>query len=169
MSDRERAYTLRLRIIYNGHSARLMHDHVTVIRFTLITKLAHPNLCVPVWHWLLLSSESCSLCIMFSYRVFEPPFSLYSQRHENRISAPKHRILERWIRSTPDLSDNVKKKKHSFLIYLVPQYLLIFILNTVWCRIAADIKVKVKRARRLQAYLKPEEKTENSNKISTSF
>ncbi len=152
MSDRERAYTLRLRIIYNGHSARLMHDHVTVISFTLITKLAHPNLCVPVWHWLLLLSESCSLCIMFSYRVFEPPFSLYSQRHENRISPPKHRILERWIRSiTPDLSDNVLKKKHSFLIYLVPQYLLIFILNTVWCRIAADIKVKVKCARRLQA------------------
>ncbi len=152
MSDRERAYTLRLRIIYNGHSARLMHDHVTVISFTLITKLAHPNLCVPVWHWLLLSSESSSLCIMFSYSGFEPPFSLYSQRHENRISPPKHRILERWIRSiTPDLSDNVLKKKHSFLIYLVPQYLLIFILNTVWCRIAADIKVKVKRARRLQA------------------
>ncbi len=110
--DRERAYTLRLRIIYNGHSARLMHDHVTVISFTLITKLAHPNLCVPVWHWLLLSSESCSLCIMFSYRVFEPPFSLYSQRHENHISPPKHRILERWIRSiTPDLSDNVFLKK----------------------------------------------------------
>ncbi len=170
MSDRERAYTVRLRIIYNGHNARLMHDHVTVISFTLITKLAHPNLCVPVWHWLLLSSESSSLCIMFSYRVFEPPFSLYSQRHENRISPPKHRILERWIRSiTPDLSDNVLKKKHSFLIYLVPQYLLIFILNTVWCRIAADIKVKVKHARRLQAYLKPEEKRENSNKISTSF
>ncbi len=79
--------------------------------------------------------------------------------------------VESWIRSiTPDLSDNVlKKKKHSFLIYLVPQYLLIFILNTVWCRIAADIKVKLKRARRLQAYLKPKEKTENSNKISTSF
>ncbi len=55
------------------------------------------------------------------------------------------------------------KKKHSFLIYLVPQYLLFFILNTAWRRIAADIKVKVKRARRLQAYLKPEEKRENSN------
>ncbi len=90
-------------------------DHVTVISFTLITKLAHPNLCVPVWHWLLLSSESCSLCIMFSYRVFEPPFSLYSQRHENRISPPKHRILERWIRSiTPDRSDNVLKKNIRF-------------------------------------------------------
>ncbi len=61
------------------------------------------------------------------------------------------------------------KKKHSFLIYLVPQYLLIFILNTAWRRIAADIKVKVKRAWRLQAYLKPKEKRENSNKISTSF
>ncbi len=78
--------------------------------------------------------------------------------------------VERWIRSiTPDLSDNVLKKKHSFLIYLVPQYLLFFILNTAWRRIAADIKVKVKRARRLQAYLKPKESKENSNKISTSF
>ncbi len=47
--------------------------------------------------------------------------------------------------------------------------MLFFILNTAWRRIAADIKVKVKRARRLQAYLKPEEKTEKSNKISTSF
>ncbi len=45
----------------------------------------------------------------------------------------------------------LKKKKHLFLIYLVPQYLLFFILNTAWRRIAADIKVKVKRARRLQA------------------
>ncbi len=88
----ESTYTVRLRIIYNGHNARLMHDHVTVISFTLITKLAHPNVCVLVWHWLLLSSESSSLCIMFSYSGFEPPFSLYSQRHENRISPPKHRI-----------------------------------------------------------------------------
>ncbi len=88
----ESTYTVRLRIIYNGHHARLMHDHVTVISFILITKLAHPNLCVLVWHWLLLSSESSSLCIMFSYSGFEPPFSLYSQRHENRISPPKHRI-----------------------------------------------------------------------------
>ncbi len=61
------------------------------------------------------------------------------------------------------------KKIYYFLIYLVPQYLLFFILNTAWHRIAADIKVKVKRARRLQAYLKPKEKRENSNKISTSF
>ncbi len=45
-----------------------------------------------------------------------------------------------------------KKKKHLFLIYLVPQYLLFFILNTAWRRIAADIKVKVKRARRLQVF-----------------
>ncbi len=29
MSDRGRTYTVRLRIIYNGHNARLMHDHVT--------------------------------------------------------------------------------------------------------------------------------------------
>ncbi len=43
-----------------------------------------------------------------------------------------------------------KQKKHSFLIYLVPQYLLFFILNTAWRRFAADIKVKVKRAQRLQ-------------------
>ncbi len=43
------------------------------------------------------------------------------------------------------------KKKTFFLVYLVPQYLLIFILfNTAWHLIAADIKVKVKRARRLQ-------------------
>ncbi len=27
--DRERTYTVRLRIIYNGHNVRLMHDHVT--------------------------------------------------------------------------------------------------------------------------------------------
>ncbi len=109
---------------------------------------------------------------MFSYSGFEPRFSLYSQRRENHISPPKH-IIRREVNTisiTPDLSDNVLKKKHSFLIYLVPQYLqFFFILNTAWRRIAADIKVKVKRARRLQAYLKPEEKRENSNKISTSF
>ncbi len=28
MSDRERTYTVRLRIIYNGHSTRLMHKPV---------------------------------------------------------------------------------------------------------------------------------------------
>ncbi len=43
--------------------------------------------------------------------------------------------------------DNVKKKKHSFLIYLVPQYLLFFILNTVDAEFAADIKVKVKHGK----------------------
>ncbi len=52
----------------------------------------------------------------------------------------------------PDLCD-VKQKKHLFLIYLVPQVFawFLFYLNTAWRRIAADIKVKVKRARRLQA------------------
>ncbi len=39
---------VRLRIIYNRHNARLMHDHVTVISFTLITKLAHQNLSTSV-------------------------------------------------------------------------------------------------------------------------
>ncbi len=85
-------YTVHLRIIYNGHNARLMHDHVTVIIFTLITIVVHQNFRLLVWHWLLLSSENCSLRIMCSYRVFEPPFSLYSQRHEKRFAAPKHRI-----------------------------------------------------------------------------
>ncbi len=146
--------------------------YVTVIRFTLITKLAHPNLCVLVWHWLLLSSESSSLCIMFSYRVSLSHRSVCIHSAMRTVFLLLNtEYVERWIRSiTPDLSDNVfKKKKHSFLIYLVPQYLLFFILNTAWRRIAADIKVKVKRARRLQAYLKPKESKENSNKISTSF
>ncbi len=47
------------------------------------------------------------------------------------FAAPKHRIRREWycylfifISGVPDLSDNVKKKK----LYLVPQYLLIFIL-----------------------------------------
>ncbi len=146
--------------------------YVTVISFTLITKLAHPNLCVLVWHWLLLSSESSSLCIMFSYRVSLSRRSVCIHSAMRTVFLLLNtEYVERWIRSiTPDLSDNVlKKKKHSFLIYLVPQYLLFFILNTAWRRIAADIKVKVKRARRLQAYLKPKESKENSNKISTSF
>ncbi len=56
-SDRERTYTVRLRIIYNGHSMRLMHDPVTVIIFTLITIVVHQNLWLQVWHWLLLSSR----------------------------------------------------------------------------------------------------------------
>ncbi len=45
---RERTYTVRLRIIYNGHNARLMHDHVTVIIFTLITIVVHQNLSTSV-------------------------------------------------------------------------------------------------------------------------
>ncbi len=128
--------------------------YVTVIRFTLITKLAHPNLCVLVWHWLLLSSESSSLCIMFSYRVSLSRRSVCIHSAMRTVFLLLNtEYVERWIRSiTPDLSDNVLKKKHSFLIYLVPQYLLFFILNTAWRRIAADIKVKVKRARRLQAF-----------------
>ncbi len=142
----------------------ITHDHVTVISFTMITKLAHPNLCVLVWHWLLLSSESSSLCIMFSYSGFEPPFSLYSQRHENRISPPKHRILERWIRSiTPDLSDNVLKKNIRFSFIWFHSICCFFILNTAWRRIAADIEVK--RARRLQAYLKPIRKTQTKYQL----
>ncbi len=53
----ESTYTVLLRIIYNRHSARLMHDHVTVISFTLITIVVHQNLCLVVCHWLLLSSR----------------------------------------------------------------------------------------------------------------
>ncbi len=44
-----------------------------------------------------------------------------------------------------------KKKKYRFSFIFFPPYLLFFILNTAWRWIAADIKVKVKRARRLQA------------------
>ncbi len=39
---------VRLRIIYNGPNAHLMHDHVTVIIFTLITIVDHQNLCTNV-------------------------------------------------------------------------------------------------------------------------
>ncbi len=39
---------VRLHIIYNGHNACLMHDHVTVISFTLITIVAHQNLSTSV-------------------------------------------------------------------------------------------------------------------------
>ncbi len=52
------------------------------------------------------------------------------------------------------LKNNKQKQQHSFLVYLVPQYLLIY-LNSAWRRIAADIKVKVKRARRLQGIVPP--------------
>ncbi len=41
--NRERTYTVHLRIIYNGHNARLMHDHVTVIILTMIPIVAHQN------------------------------------------------------------------------------------------------------------------------------
>ncbi len=34
--SQERIYTVRLRIIYNKHNARLRHDHVTVINFSMI-------------------------------------------------------------------------------------------------------------------------------------
>ncbi len=88
---------------------------------------------------------------MFSYSGFEPRSVCIHSAMRTVFLLLNTEYVERWIRSiTPDLSDNVKKK-HSFLIYLVPQYLLFFILNTAWRRIAADIKVKVKRARRLQA------------------
>ncbi len=61
-------------------------------------------------------------------------------------------------------------KKKTFVSHLFGSTVFaVFYLNTAWRRIAADIKVKVKRARRLQAYLKPEETRENSNKISTLF
>ncbi len=42
-SDRKRTYMVRLCINYNGHNARLMHDHVSVISFTLITIVVHQN------------------------------------------------------------------------------------------------------------------------------
>ncbi len=53
----------------------------------------------------------------------------------------------------PDLSDVfVKKKKNSFSFIWFHGICWFFIyLNTAWRRIAADIKVKVKRAWRLQA------------------
>ncbi len=46
----ESAYTVRLRIIYNGHNARLMHDQITVISFTLITIVTHQIFRLLVWH-----------------------------------------------------------------------------------------------------------------------
>ncbi len=44
------------------------------------------------------------------------------------------------------------KKKKTFVSHLFGSTVFAdFYFNTAWCRIAADIKVKVKRARRLQA------------------
>ncbi len=60
---------VRLRIIYNGHNARLMQDHVTVISFTLITKLAHPILCVScVYPARAVVCVSCSHTVALSRR-----------------------------------------------------------------------------------------------------
>ncbi len=110
--DRECTYTVCLRIIYNGHNAHLMHDHVTVISFTLITKLAHPNLCVLVWRWLLLSSESCSFCIIHTAALSRRSVCIHSAMRTVFLLLNTE-YVERWIRSiTPDLSDNVLKKKN---------------------------------------------------------
>ncbi len=52
----------------------------------------------------------------------------------------------------PDLSDNVSKKKNicfSFIWFHSICWFL-FYLNSAWRRIATDMKVKVKCARRLQ-------------------
>ncbi len=63
------------------------------------------------------------------------------------------------------------KKKNTFVSHLFGSTVfadVFFFLNTAWCRIAADIKVKVKHARRLEArYLKPEEKRENKRPPTT--
>ncbi len=54
----------------------------------------------------------------------------------------------------PDLCD-VKKNKKTLVSHLFGSTVFadffLFYLNTAWRRIAADIKVKVKHARRLQA------------------
>ncbi len=69
------------------------------------------------------------------------------------ISPPwlRNTDLKRKRSITPNLSDNVKKKKNiCFSFIWFHSICCFFILNTAWRRIAADIKVKIKRARRLQ-------------------
>ncbi len=61
---------------HNGHNARIMHDHVTVIGLTLITIVVHQNFRLLV----TLASFIQPRAVVCSYRVFEPPFSLFYTR-----------------------------------------------------------------------------------------
>ncbi len=94
--SRERTYTVRFHIIYNGHNARLMHDHVTVLSFTLITIAVHQNFRLLVWHWLLLSSRE----LQFAYHVLIPNFwaTVQSVLHTMRkdLLLRNTEYVERW-------------------------------------------------------------------------
>ncbi len=74
------------------HNTRLMQDHVAAISFTLITIVAHQNLCVLVWHWLLLSSESCSLLIQLFWATIQSVFT----HDEKHVQLRNTEYVERW-------------------------------------------------------------------------
>ncbi len=69
-----------------------MQDHVAAISFTLITIVAHQNLCVLVWLWLLLSSESCSLLIQLFWATIQSVFT----HDEKHVQLRNTEYVERW-------------------------------------------------------------------------
>ncbi len=69
---------VRLRIIYNGHNARLIHDHVCHCNQLYPDYNSRPSklVCTSV----TLASFIQPRAVVCSYRVFDQPFSLYYTR-----------------------------------------------------------------------------------------
>ncbi len=95
--NRERAYTVSLRIIYNGHNARLMHDPVCHCNQLYLDYNSRPS---RYTHDLVATSVTLAsfiqlravVCISCAHSDVLSRDSVCIHRAMRRFASPKHRI-----------------------------------------------------------------------------
>ncbi len=96
MSDRERTYTVRLRIIYNGHNAHLMHNPVCHCnQLYLDYNSLHQNLCTSVTLASFIHPRAV-VCVSCAHTEFLSRDSVCITHYEKYVLLRNTEYVEKW-------------------------------------------------------------------------
>ncbi len=95
--SRERTYTVRLRIIYNGHNARLMHDPVCHCNHLFLDYNSRPSklVCTSVTLASFIQLRDV-VCVSYDYTAFLSNRSVCITHDEKYVLLRNTEYVERW-------------------------------------------------------------------------
>ncbi len=97
MSDRERTYTVRLRIIYNGHNVRLMHDPVCQCNHLFLDYNSRPSklVCTSVTLASFIQLRDV-VCVSYVHTAVLSRRSVCITHDEKYVLLRNTEYIERW-------------------------------------------------------------------------